>query len=81
MRKLPLPFNLPLRVRGRKGVILHNSPCPSYLKRGKLALFPSYPFDKLRAGPSTSLRTSLKRGILGKTDEIRVLRWQNGLGL
>jgi len=58
MPKLPLPLNLPLKVRGIKGVISiipHNSPCPSYLKRGIRENF-------------------LKRGILRKIDEIRLLR-------
>jgi len=37
MPKLPPPLNLPLKVRGIKGVMSitpHNSPYPSYLKRG-----------------------------------------------
>jgi len=45
MPKLPLPFNLPLKVRGIQGVISIIFITPH---------FPSY--------PSTSLRTSLKRG-------------------
>jgi len=59
MLELLLPFNLPLRVRGIKGVtcIIFITPLPpSYLKRGILGNF-------------------LKRGIFGKIDEISVLRW------
>jgi len=65
MSKLPLPSNLPLKVRGMKGGYFHsfhNSPCPSYLKRGIRENF-------------------LKRENIGKIDEIRVLRWQNRLVL
>jgi len=52
-------LNFPLKVRGNKGGYFHNfhnSPYPSYLKRGKIISLPSY--------PSTWLRTSLKRGNL-----------------
>jgi hypothetical protein len=40
MARTPLLLNFPLKVRGIKGVIsaiFHNSPCPSYLKRGIFA--------------------------------------------
>jgi hypothetical protein len=50
-----LSLNLPLKVRGIKGVI-SITPLPQLP-------FPSY----------------LKRGIFGKIDEIRLLRWQNRL--
>gem|GEM_PF-6353610 len=36
MPERPFPLNLPLKVRGIKGGYFHNSPCPSYLKRGNI---------------------------------------------
>jgi len=62
--KLPTPVNIPLKVRGIKGVIsiifITPPPAKEFVRRAGLS--PSY----LKRG---ILRNFLKRGIFGKIDE------------
>jgi len=72
MPKLPLPLNLPLRVRGIKGVtsmgIMLLLACSALIA---FLITPLTPLI-LRGG---FWKTSLRGEFFGKIDEISVLRW------